>query len=46
MNALNNLMSDPVVWGSLLGLTVVLGIGSYYVWYIVDHIKNAKPPVE
>ncbi|WP_016955650.1 hypothetical protein [Catenovulum agarivorans] len=43
---MSNIMSDPIVWGSLLGLTVVVGLCTYYVWLIITNIKNAKPPVE
>lgn len=41
MSGMQMLLSDPVVWGSFLGLGVVLGICGYYVWYFMSHIANA-----
>ncbi len=35
------IFSDPVVWGSFLGLSIVLGIGAYYIWYFMTQVANS-----
>lgn len=40
MNLLNMLFNDPVVMFSFGGLTIVLGICSYYVYYFLKHIQG------
>ncbi|GAB3014340.1 hypothetical protein [Bowmanella dokdonensis] len=37
------ILGDPVVWGSLLGLAVVLGICFYYVYLILHNTMDNKP---
>ncbi|WP_267494300.1 hypothetical protein [Fluctibacter halophilus] len=34
---LSIMMKDPVVWGSLLGLGVVIGICAYYLYLFVHN---------
>lgn len=42
MNLVNMIFSDPVVWISLLGLTTVLSICGYYVWFFMKNIKESE----
>ncbi|MCY7297221.1 DUF3149 domain-containing protein [Alteromonas sp. a30] len=35
------LLNDPVVWGSLLGVGIVVAICGYFVWYFLDHIAHS-----
>ena len=42
MNSFQMLLADPVVWGSLLGLTVVLSLCGYYVWLFLTNIAKAE----
>ena len=37
----NLLISDPVVWGSILGIFIMLGMAAYYV-YLFVHNTNAN----
>ncbi|MER2490428.1 DUF3149 domain-containing protein [Catenovulum sediminis] len=46
MNAIQMLLNDPVVWGSLLGIATVISLLAYYVWLFLTNIKNAVPPQE
>ncbi|MEP4889388.1 MAG: hypothetical protein ABJV04_05145 [Aliiglaciecola sp.] len=34
------LLKDPVVWGSLLGLSVVVGICAYYTYLFVHNTSH------
>ncbi|MCV2883103.1 DUF3149 domain-containing protein [Aestuariibacter sp. AA17] len=34
------LFKDPVAWGSLLGLLVVIGICAYYVYLFIHNTNN------
>ena len=43
MSSLEMLLADPVVWGSLFGLTIVVGLCSYYVWLFMTKIANDVP---
>ena len=40
MDFFKMLLNDPVVFMSITGLAIVLGICSYYVYYFISHIKN------
>ncbi|WP_448569411.1 DUF3149 domain-containing protein [Thalassotalea ganghwensis] len=42
MNFFNMLLNDPVVYISIIGLLVVLGICSYYVYFFMKHIAEDK----
>jgi len=42
MNFFNMLLNDPVVYISLIGLAIVLGICGYYVYYFMKHISEDK----
>ncbi|MCU4674880.1 hypothetical protein N7931_04465 [Catenovulum sp. 2E275] len=42
MSSLQMLLADPVVWGSLLGLTVVLALCGYYVWLFLTNIAKSE----
>lgn len=33
------ILNDPVAWGSLLGLAVVVGICAYYVYLFIHNAK-------
>lgn len=35
------IFSDPVAWGSLLGIGVVVGICAYYVYLFIHNINQA-----
>ncbi|WAJ70917.1 DUF3149 domain-containing protein [Catenovulum adriaticum] len=41
MSSLQMLLADPVVWGSLLGLSIVLGLCGYYVWLFLTKIAHS-----
>ncbi|MFC6438620.1 hypothetical protein [Bowmanella sp. JS7-9] len=34
---LQMLLNDPIVWGSLLGLAVVIGLCGYYLYMFLHH---------
>lgn len=34
--------NDPVVWGSLLGLTIVIGLCGYYVYLFLHNIAKSS----
>lgn len=44
MSTFEMILADPVVWGALLGLSLVLGICGYYVWLFLTNIAHATPP--
>ncbi len=37
---LDLLFSDPVAWGSILGIFVVIGICAYYVYYFMHNVHE------
>lgn len=39
---LDLILQDPVAWGSLLGIGVVVAICAYYVYYFLEHVKHDK----
>lgn len=43
MNLVEMLLNDPVVLISFIGLAIVLGICSFYVWYFLKNIDESKP---
>ncbi len=40
MDNLSFLLNDPIVWISAIGLTTVLVICSYYVYFFIKHINS------
>ncbi|MFT4652617.1 MAG: putative membrane protein [Patiriisocius sp.] len=36
----NLIFSDPVVWGSILGIVVMLGMGGFYVYLFVHNTNE------
>jgi uncharacterized membrane protein len=34
------LISDPVVWGSILGILIMIGMGAYYAYYFVHNVHE------
>ena len=40
MNFFEMLVNDPVVFAAITGLVILLGIGAYYIYYFISHIKN------
>ena len=40
MNIFSMLIHDPVVMFSFGGLLILLGIGAFYIYYIINHVKN------
>ncbi|WP_286234437.1 hypothetical protein [Thalassotalea sediminis] len=40
MDLLNMLLNDPVVYISIIGLSVVLGICGYYVYFFIKNIEE------
>jgi len=42
MNIIDMLLNDSVVLISFLGLTTVLGICAFYVYYFIKHIEEDK----
>lgn len=42
MNLIDMLLNDPVIIFSFVGLALVLGICSYYVYYFLSHIADNK----
>lgn len=41
MSSFQMLLADPIVWGSLLGLGIVLTLCGYYVWLFLTKIANS-----
>ncbi|MFC3120315.1 DUF3149 domain-containing protein [Agaribacter flavus] len=37
---LDLLLSDPVAWGSILGIFIVVAICMYYVWLFLKNVKE------
>lgn len=37
---LDLLFSDPVVWGSILGILIMIGMGAFYVYYFVHNVHE------
>ena len=37
---LDLLFSDPVVWGSILGIFVMVGLGAYYVYLFIHNVNE------
>ncbi len=37
---LDMLINDPIVWGSLLGLSVVVGICAYYLYLFIYNTNH------
>lgn len=35
-----DLLSDPVVWGSILGIAMMCGMAGYYVYYFIHHVHE------
>ncbi|AWB68427.1 hypothetical protein C2869_19335 [Saccharobesus litoralis] len=46
MNVWAEILKDPVVWGSILGIAIVIGLCSYYVWYFMSHLHDAERELE
>lgn len=42
MNFFDMLLNDPVVFISFGGLSILLGICAFYVYYFVKHIEEDK----
>jgi len=40
MNFFEMVFNDPVVFSAIAGLMILLGIGAYYIYYFISHIKN------
>jgi len=40
MNFFTMLLNDPVVMFAFGGLTIMMGICAYYVYYFIKHIKE------
>jgi hypothetical protein len=40
MNFFEMLLNDPIVFISFIGLAVLLGICSFYVYYFIKHIEE------
>lgn len=34
------LLNDPIVFYSVIGLTMLLGIGAFYIYYFIKHIHQ------
>ncbi|MEM0909625.1 MAG: DUF3149 domain-containing protein [Pseudomonadota bacterium] len=39
---LDLLLTDPVAWGSVLGIFVVVAICAYYVWLFLHNTNEAE----
>jgi hypothetical protein len=39
---LDLLLSDPVAWGSVFGIFVVVAIGAYYVYLFINNVTEDK----
>lgn len=37
---LDLLLSDPVVWGSILGISIMVGMGAFYVYLFVHNVHE------
>ncbi|GLR70606.1 DUF3149 domain-containing protein [Agaribacter marinus] len=37
---LDLIISDPVAWGSILGIFVVVALCSYYVWLFLTNVRD------
>ncbi len=42
MDNLSFLLQDPIIWISATGLTTVLAICSYYIYFFVKHINESE----
>ncbi|WP_241242140.1 DUF3149 domain-containing protein [Thalassotalea sp. G2M2-11] len=42
MNFFNMLLNDPVVFTSIIGLAIVLGICGFYVYFFLKNIEQNK----
>lgn len=42
MNIIEMILNDPIVLFAFIGLAIVLGIGSFYVYYFLKKISNEK----
>jgi len=40
MDFFDMLLNDPIVFSAIAGLVILLGIGAYYIYYFITHIKN------
>ncbi|NTS75691.1 DUF3149 domain-containing protein [Catenovulum sp. SM1970] len=44
MTVWQQIISDPIVWGSILGIGIVCALCGYYVWLFLTNIANAPEP--
>jgi len=35
-----SMLNDPVVWGSLLGIAMIVGLMAYYLWLVIHHMAE------
>ena len=35
-----SMLNDPVVWGSLLGIGMIVGLMAYYLWLVLHHMAE------
>lgn len=43
MDWLTFILSNDAAIGSIIGLLILFGIGSFMTYYVISHIMNAKP---
>ncbi|AXR05849.1 DUF3149 domain-containing protein [Salinimonas sediminis] len=37
-----SMLNDPVVWGSLFGIALIVGLMGYYAWLIVRNTQHKR----